>query len=54
VCHSVFAAKFATTAHSQIFDRACVEYLKASLATNTDLIAYARKAGMEVDTENWH
>ena len=24
-CHAVFAAKFATSAHSQIFDRACVE-----------------------------
>ena len=24
-CHAVFAAKFATSAHSQVFDRACVE-----------------------------
>jgi predicted CXXCH cytochrome family protein len=93
-CHAVFAAKFATSAHSQIFDRACVEChsnhavlttsdemigtskdtlcwtcheaaddagfvaagrmrtsienLKESLAANTDLIARARNAGMEV------
>ena len=96
-CHAVFAAKFATSAHSQIFDRACVEChgnhavqttsddmigtskdtvcwschedpadagfvaagrmrtsiekLKASLAENSDLIARARNAGMEVSDQ---
>jgi predicted CXXCH cytochrome family protein len=96
-CHAVFAAKFATSAHSQIFDRACVEChgnhavlktsdeligtskdtlcwtcheaaddagfiaagrmrtsienLKSSLAANTDLIARARNAGMEVSDQ---
>ena len=96
-CHAVFAAKFATSAHSQIFDRACVEChgnhavlttsdnmigtskdtlcwtchteaddagfvaagrmrasierLKTSLATNSDLIARARNAGMEVSDQ---
>ena len=96
-CHAVFATKFATSLHSQIFDQACVvchsnhavlttsddmigaskdtlcwtchsdkddpgfvaagrmrasiEGLNASLATNADLIARARNAGMEVATE---
>ena len=96
-CHAVFAAKFSTSAHSQIFDRGCVEChgnhavqtasddmigtskgtlcltchedagdagfiaagrmrvsiesLKASLASNTDLIARARNAGMEVSNQ---
>ena len=96
-CHAVFAAKFATSAHSQVFDRACVEChgnhavletsdeligtsketlcwtcheaaddagfiaagrmrtsiesLKSSLAANTDLIARARNAGMEVSDQ---
>ena len=96
-CHAVFAAKFATSAHSQIFDRACVEChgnhavlttsdemigtskdtlcftchegaddagsiaagrmrtsienLKASLASNSDLIARVRNAGMEVSDQ---
>jgi predicted CXXCH cytochrome family protein len=96
-CHAIFAAKFATSAHSQIFDRACVEChgnhavlttsdqmigtskdtlcwtcheaaddagfvaagrmrtsienLKGSLAANTDLIARARNAGMEVSDQ---
>ncbi|RPI57628.1 MAG: hypothetical protein EHM55_01200 [Acidobacteria bacterium] len=96
-CHAVFAAKFATSAHSQIFDRACVEChsnhavlttsdemigtskdtlcwtcheaaddagfvgagrmrtsiesLKTALAANSDLIARARNAGMEVSDE---
>ena len=96
-CHAVFAAKFATSAHSQIFDRACVEChgnhavqtasddmigtskstlcwtchedptdagfvaagrmrasiekLKTSLTENSDLIARARNAGMEVSDQ---
>jgi predicted CXXCH cytochrome family protein len=96
-CHAVFATKFATSAHSQIFDRACVEChsnhavlttsdemigtskdtlcftchegaddagfvaagrmrasiekLKTSLASNNDLIARARNAGMEVSDQ---
>jgi predicted CXXCH cytochrome family protein len=96
-CHAVFATKFATSAHSQIFDRACVEChgnhavlttsdemigtskdtlcfachegaddagsiaagrmrtsienLKASLASNSDLIARVRNAGMEVSDQ---
>ena len=96
-CHAVFAAKFATSAHSQIFDRACIEChgnhavlttsdemigtskdtlcftchegaddagaiaagrmrtsienLKASLASNSDLIARVRNAGMEVSDQ---
>jgi predicted CXXCH cytochrome family protein len=96
-CHAVFAAKFATSSHSQIFDRACIEChgnhavlttsdemigtskdtlcwtchsenddagfvaagrmrasiesLKTSLEANSELIARARNAGMEVATE---
>ena len=96
-CHAVFATKFATSAHSQIFDRACVEChgnhavlttsdemigtskdtlcftchegaddagaiaagrmrtsienLRASLASNSDLITRVRNAGMEVSDQ---
>ena len=96
-CHAVFAAKFATSVHSQIFDRACVEChsnhailppsdemlgtsapaicvtchearddagfiaagkmrssidrLKQAIATDADVIARVRNAGMEVSSQ---
>jgi predicted CXXCH cytochrome family protein len=48
-CHAVFAAKFATSAHSQIFDSACVvcHGNHAVLTTSDDMI------GMSKETVCW-
>jgi predicted CXXCH cytochrome family protein len=45
-CHAVFAAKFATSAHSPIFERACVECHgnHAVIATSDDMIGTSKDA----------
>ena len=45
-CHAVFATKFATSAHSQIFERACVECHSnhAVLAASDELIGTSKDA----------
>jgi predicted CXXCH cytochrome family protein len=45
-CHAVFAARFATSAHSQIFDRACVECHSnhAVLTTSDEMIGTSKDA----------